>query len=456
MVYVQSGTRQGAAKPDPTAGLAAPSGTYCSHVKTTIHGQTALVRPGDERKSMRLTMQNQQVDNFDGTAFCITPDNNFDAKIKGSPVDTLLMTYLHFYVINNNAAGGNSITMMHPAAFFNRYEVMANGGSTDDTIYDGQIYQDFFDYLANDQERMAYSLFLHTERAAPVTDNGLNPANWTSFDESANAIAPQTQKEYWWPILCFLTTTSLWLNTKKVDPTVRVYGNVNPILSSNNALDIATTHIGFKQMEMYHFGIKFMPAVRAAINDHILAGPLMMRTLSHDRQQQAIASVAQLTYLTDIQLTPISGEYAKLLMFVNRNDCTREGGIYGCNRTYAAATSSPLQMANITFNDSSGTPVFFNDVHSDFVRLLEASLTTSALMRQTKNYYPLIFCTNPDETLRSGRSTGGLTLDGNFTFKFQLAPFTAGATTSVNFTCYGSRYSILTAWPNGNFELIRL
>lgn len=456
MVYVQDGTRRGSVKPDPTASLPTPPGTYIPHIKVTLHGQTVLVRRGDERKNVRMTMQSQQVDNFDGTAFGITPDNNFDAKIKGSPVDTLIMMYLHFYLVNTNAVGGNSITAMHPAAFWNRYEIMANGGSTDDTIYDTQIYQDFYDWLASDAERSSYSFFMGTERASLTTDSGLNPATWTAYDETANAIAPQTQREYFWPLICFLTTVSLWTNTKKVDPTIRVYGQTNPILSSNNALDLATAHLAFKQMEIYYHGLKFQSEIRRTVNDHILQGPLYLRTMTHDRQQQAIASVAQNTYLTDIQLTPLSGEYARFVVFVNRNDCTREGGIYGCNRTYAAATFSPLPLANVTFNDSSGTPVFFNDVHSNFLRMIEGGMTSNPGLRQTKNYYPFIFCTDPDTTLRSGQSTGGLALDGNYTFKFQLGTFTAGATTSVNFTCLAQRYSIFCMLPNGNFNIIRL
>lgn len=457
MVYVTDGTRPGSTKPDPTRDLPAPAGTYCPHIKSSLHGQTVLVRPNDVRRSMKLALQSQAVDNFDSGSFGVAADNNFDAQIKGAPVDTILNVWLHFYVFNQNAVGGNAITMMHPAAFWNRYEVMANGGSTDDTIYDMQIYQDFMNWLSSDQERSAYSQFLGTERQKANTDTALPYATWTQWDETGNSIAAQARREYWFPIICFLTLTSLWTCTKKVDPKIRIYGNVNPILSSNNTADLATTNIRFQQMELYFQGIKFQPEIRARINDHILQGPLYLRTITHDRLQQSIASIVANVYLTDIQLTPFSGEYAGLVVFVNRNDATREGAIYGCLRTYAAATWSPLPLANMTFNDSSGVPVYFNDIHSNFFRVVEAGMGPNAEMRMSKNYYTLMFATDPDTTLRSGLSTGGLAMDGNYTLKLQLASgFTAGATTAVQATVIGYRYSILCMEPNGNFRIIRL
>lgn len=456
MVFQPVGLKPGSVGRDPTSNYVIPN-AYLNVHAVGSHGQSYTIRPSDCRRNVRITVQNASVKNFDATAFGTVADNMFDLQITGAPVHTMIDCYLHFFVQNTTALLGRTITPMLPHAFFSRQEVMANGAFTDDTIYKEQAYQDYFRWLASDEERQARAMSVWMETKSRPQNDTFTPTVETMFDEAATGIAPQERREYFYPVINFFTIISPWLCTKLVDPTFRFYGAVNPILSTNNALDIATPMLRFQQMEIVYFGLLFESAIRQKINEIMLSDKHYTRCLVHDRMQQTIQSTAQNEYITDIQLTVLSGEYAGMTVYVDRNNCPVEASAYGCNRTWTATTGSPLELGNITFNDSSGYPQFYNDFVANVFRYaIEPSLLTYPSVCSVKPYYPFYFCTNPTKTLQTGMSSGGLAMDGSFILKIQVKPYTVGATTAVKVSILANRYAILSWLTDGSFIVTKL
>lgn len=457
MVFQPVGLRQGSTQADPTSSYSIPDAYLRLHTGVGSHGQSYTIRPSDVRRNVRVTIQNQSVKNFDSAAFGVQSDNMFDVEMTGAPVHTLIDLYLHFRLFNTLASGGNNIKPMAPFAFFARQEVMANGSFADDTIYSEQAYHDYFYWLSGDTERAhrARSLLMET-KDRPQNDTNTRTVE-TMFDEAATGIEPQESQEYFYPLINFMTTSSLWLPTKLVDPKIRLYSRQNPIVSTNDVADLATAQLRFQGMEVIYFGLLYDPTIRMKISEVMRSCTHYTRTLVHDRLQTTINSIATGTYLSDIQLTPFMGEYAKLLFYFTRNDATIEGQIYGCNRSWTTTRGSPLDIGVMTFNDSSGYAVFYNDFPTDALRYcVEGSLNKYPGVYGVKPYVPIYFCSDPTLTMQSGISSGGMAMDGNFIIKAQLKPFTAGATTSVTATVLGSRYAILQCESNGSYVLLKL
>jgi len=457
MVFQPPGLRVGSTGRDPSA-IYQPPSVYVKHMSFNAgaHGQSFTIRPADCRRNVRLTIQNASVKNFD-VNFGVTADVMFDAEFNGAPVHTLIDVYLHWFLVNTQPVGGRTVTPMAPFAFFNRHEVMANGSFTDDTIYPEQLYLDYWNWLSGDLERSARARTMGMEtKDRPQNDTNTKTVE-TMYDEAYAGIAPQGRREYFFPLINFMTTSSIWLPTKLVDPKVRVYSRFNPVRSDNDPLDIATPQLRFEKMEMIYVGLLYEPAIMERISMAMKSKSAhYTRCLVHDRMQQSIQSIATDTYLTDFQLTALSGEYATMTVFINRNNATTEGKLYGCNRTWTATTGSPLEMGKVTFNDSSGYPVFYNDFPASALKVMKCSAYESPFISDVKEYYEFIFCADPTTTTQSGISTGGLAMDGNFILKLQLSPFTVGATTSVEMNVLARRYAILQCKANGSYVLTKL
>lgn len=453
MVYVPNGTRVGTLKVDPLD-VPAPPATYCSH--QLPHGSSVLIQPNAHKMVCYRVFQNQTVQNFP-VKFCQTPDSYFDAQLNGSPVDALLGAYLHFQVTNSNSGvGATSVTPMLACAFFDRIEVQPNGSQTDDTIYTEQLYWDYIRWLENDSERTSRGLSVGMETKAPVSLSGVVTTQ-TMWDEDGTVILPGASREYLFPLVNFMTQSSIILTVKGVDPRFRVFGRVNPITSYNAVGDLAGTPLVFGQMEMILDGIKFQPAIRDKITAHYQKRSAFTRILFHERFQYSIASIATNVYLGDIQLTPFAGEYSSILWYVNRNDADRERLYYGSRVNVTPATLNPLPVGKITWNTSSGRPVYYND-HSAFLHTNVFGSTTenNTSIFQYKPYYPTNFCLKR-ESLRSGRNTGGLAMDSAMVFKFQLLPgFTVGATTGVQLNMLGLRYGVLEQTSDGAYIATKL
>jgi hypothetical protein len=364
---------------------------------------------------------------------------------------------LHFFLANPQAIGGLDIVPMAPHTFFSRQEVMANGAFTDDTIYSEQMYYDYFNWLISDAERSSRARSMGMEtKDRPQNDTNTRTVE-TMFDEAVAAITPQTRREYFYPVINFFTQCTPWLCTKLVDPKFRFFGTVNPIMSNNPALALATPILRFQQMEVIYFGLLFEAGIREKINSIMRSDVHYTRCLVHDRMQTNIQSTASGSYLSDIQLTVFMGEYAELRVYLNRNDSPIEGLLYGCNRTWTATTGSPLELGNITFNDSSGYPIFYNDFPSNIFRLcVEPSILRYPSVNSVKPVYPFYLAADPTTTLQTGKSSGGMAMDGNFILKIQARPYTVGATTSVQVNIHGMRYAILQWRPNGSFVVTKL
>lgn len=458
MVYVPNGTRVGTIKQDPLD-VAPPSGTYCKHEKVVLpHGAHALIRKDSFKLALYRVFQNQAVQNFP-VKFCQTPDSYFDATLNGAPVDSLLSAYLHFFVTNTNSGGGaTSVTPMLACAFFDRIEIQPNGAQTDDTIYTEQLYQDYIAWLDNETERQSRgpSVGMETKGNVSLTSDPLNQQ--TMWDEDGSAILPGASREYLFPLINFMTESSIALTVKGVDPRFRVFGRVNPITSYNAAADLlpTATPLAFGQMEMILDGLKFQPAIRDKITAHFQGESVMTRILYHERFQYAIASVALNQYLGDIQLVPFSGEYARILWYVNRNDAQRENLFYGSRKNVTTTTLNPLAVGKVTWNTSSGRPVYYNDHPASLhTTIFGSTLETNTSIYAYKPYYPTSFCIERD-TLRTGRNAGGLAMDSAMVFKFQLLPFVVGTTTGVQLTMLGSRYGILEQTMDGAFVATKL
>lgn len=446
MVYYPPGFRVGATRPDPTDGMPAAPQTYCKHVKlSTTHDKPVLMRPNDIALPLRWTVMQQAVQNYDTNSFCVTADSNFDVLLVGSPVHALANIYLHFYVQNTNAVGGNSVRPFHMMCILNRQDVQLNGSFTDETIYQEQMYQDYNDWLEDDFERQGRARYVNGETAAMVTNSGNAFNTYTMWDESNNAIAPQAQAEFFVPLINVLTQCSPWLPRKLVDPRIRCYGAVNPICSTNAAADLATPPLRFRGMETLVEGIVFDPDTRMRISKFYSQAPTLHRCIIHDRFIKDMGTFATGTYLGDVQLTPFTGQYASMCVWLNRNDATREQLIYGANRPATAATLNPLPQSVFTFLDSSGYPIYYNDARGPFVKMANLDKSGNNLMRQFKAYLMHYFCTDPKLTLTTGKSSGGLAMDGSFIYRMQVDPsVTQGTSTSISAYFDARRYGILT------------
>lgn len=448
MVFYPPGIRPNSSRADPTESIPAAPGTYTCHAKVaTSHGKTILMRPNDVPLPMRWTVMQQSVQNYDANAFCRQADSNFDVLLVGAPVHSLEDIYLHFYVVNTNAVGGNPVKMMHAVTIFNRQDVQLNGSFTDETIYQEQMYQDYNDWLENDHERIGRAPYVNGETASMVTNAGNDPSTYVMWDASDNAIPPQGQIELFVPLINCLTDAGPWLPRKMVDPRVRIYGALNPILSTNAAGDLTGTPLRFTGMETLITGIVFDPAARMRISQYYAQAPVLHRCIIHDRFLKDMGGWQVGNYLGDAQLTPFTGQYASINFWFNRKDpnVTRELLVYGSNRTSTAATRNPLLADQFTFLDSSGYPIYYNDYRANFVRCTNNTQQLNCLMRQFKNYYMHYFCTNPKSTLRTGRSSGGLAMDGSFIFRAQLSnDNTQGTTTGITLVCDARRYGIIT------------
>lgn len=446
MVFGPPGLRPGSIVPDETVGMPPAPGTYSCHERIlTAHNRPVLMRKNDIPLPMRWTVMQQTVQNYNQNDWCVSTDANFDILLVGAPVHSLKMIYLHGYCFNQNAVGGNAIRPLHFMAIINRLDMQLNGSFSDDTIYQEQIYQDYNDWLENDFERMGRAPYVNGETSAMVTNSGNNINTYTMWDESNNAIAPQAQREFFIPVICALTTMDAWLPRKLVDPRIKVYGAVNPICGTNPAPDLATPPLRFRGMETFVEGIVFEPDTRKRISAFYAQAPLLHRGIVHDRFTKDLGAWLVGAYVGDIQLTPFTGSYASMCVWVNRNDATREQLVYGSNRPAALATLNPLPLQVFSFTDSSGYHYYYPDYRANFIRCQNNDKSLNCLMRQFKAYYMHYFCTDPQVTLRTGKSTGGLAMDGSNIFRLQVdAQATQGTTTGMTAVFDARRYAMIT------------
>lgn len=458
MVFYPPGFRPGATREDPTDGMPSMPGTYTCHgLAIDKTGRKILVRENDVALPVRRTIQQQAVQNYTSSAWCRQADSNFDVLLVGSPVHTMEMIYLHCYAFNGNAVGGTSIRMLHASTIIDRQDVQLNGSFTDETVYGNQMYQDYNDWLNDDFERIGRAPYMNGETGSMVTNSGNAFATYTMWDESNNAIAPQTSMELFIPLINVLTQTAPWLPRKLVDPRIRVYGLLNPVCSTNAAPDLATPALQFNGMETLIEGLLYDPTTRMAISSYYARAPMLHRCIVHDRFIKDMGTFVTGTYMGDAQLTPLTGQYASMNIWFNRQDpnVTREFLLYGANRPAAAGTKNPLTVDLMSFNDSSGYPIYYPDYRANFIRYSNNGQTLNCLMRQFKAYYMHYFCFDPKKTLLSGLSTGGLAMDGSYIIRAQLSTSnTQGTTTGVTMVVDARRYGIITI--TDTFVLVKL
>jgi hypothetical protein len=411
--------------------------------------------PDDSRRDVRQNTNQMQVQTLN-TSWSIQADTFFDAKLTGAPVHTLQDWYLHMTWQNTSV---NDIIPMLPFWFFNRWEVMANGSSNDDTIYPQQMLIDYLMWLETDTERMNRGPTVGMDdSSSPGTASVAGINGIGQYDESPAAVPAGTTKEYYIPLICFLTQCNLWLPTKGVDPIVRCYGNVNAICSDNEAADLTASppNWSLSQCEMYVTGIVYAAPLMQRLNAYYQRTELVVRVLTHERATQSISALTPGEPTADFSMNAIAGEYMMLAAVVLRGNASREQ-FYSSNRTYAAATQGWMPVDQISLTDSSGNPVNFLNMKTDFHRLAQGStFFTHTCYWGYKNIVPYVFGVKPLTTFRTGRSTGGLALDGNFKLNVIPRPYTAGTTTNWSLTVYGMRYALLTLTHRGALHLQKL
>jgi hypothetical protein len=453
MVFLTPGTDKSRINPDKTTGVT--GGYYAQHIPVATRDRNILMTPDDSRRDVRQNTNQMQVQTLN-QSWSLQPDTFFDAKLTGAPVHTLQDWYLHITYQNTSA---NGIIPMLPWWFFNRWEVMANGSSNDDTIYPQQMLQSYLMWLDTDTERMNRAPTVGMDDSSSAgTVGALGILGLGQYDEADVEVPAGTTKEYYIPLLCFLTQCNLWLPTKGVDPIVRCYGNVNAICSDNDAGDLAAGVVNWSlsQAEMYVTGIVYAAPLMQKLNKYYQSTELVCRVLTHERASQSISSLTPGEPTADFSMNSIAGEYLMLWCVIMRGNATREQ-LYSSNRTYTAATQGWMPMDQISLTDSSGNPVNFLNMKVDFHRLAQGStFFPHTCYFGYKNICPYVFGVKPLMTFKTGRSSGGLALDGSFKLNVIPRPYTAGSTTSWSLTVYGTRYGLLTLTHKGALHLQKL
>lgn len=390
----------------------------------------------------------------------VTSDTFFDIRLTGAGVHYLHGLTLRMVVQNNtvDTTGGTDVTtdavsMQLPGFFFNRIELMPDGGTAEDTVYNiQQVIDMWLRYGADDKASIA--------RAAGISSLGpqaLEPGDYTpqrGYDEDGLPIYRGESREFFIPHdWCMFTQARMFLPMKKQTPKIRWHCAANPV-TSYSASGAPIT--GVSQVDAILSGVLLESAVCSAVMKKYSGHNLIARVLLHEIQNLNVTQVNAGFPINDLPLTVYNGSYACIWFYVVKGNAALQG-VYDSHNNQATQSEPPvyngqwIPLERVSLQDSSGNPVWYNNVPADYMRSIVGSKALpKTFVQNCKNLYVMPFSTDLQKTLETGANLGGIEFDSNFCLKLIPGAFTQTDETSYNVQTGGMRYALLSCGHKGN------
>lgn len=477
MVYTVDG---GVPTEDPTA-LGNSSGIGVAHSQHDFHDVDAGYFDGKPYYMSSTTFQYVRArfnvvqigaDSLPPGIFS-TPDQFFDVRITGCGVDDFTAFTLHLVISNttddSSTSDGRQVKLLHPAYLFDRIEIKPTGGATEDTIYADQIYHDMCMLHGTDQKAtMGNTMGINTG-GPDATERGVW-SNRDQYDEDGYEIYSGETKHLFIPIHSMLTQQPMFLGiANRQDPRYRFFFRESPTTTDSTAGGVISCQGADGLVE----GLLYVSSIQDQLTEKYKSAGFIRRVVVHERQYISLGAITPNQTISDQALNALTGSYADILTYCIRDDATKER-LYDSHRGQPDITITPtapsaaaslyngawLPVAVFSLTNSSGNPVFFNNIYGEYLRQIIGSKSyANTFFFGVKFSYPFPFSVDPGETLRTGAALGGMEITTNFKLKVQVAPFNptpyygASATTSYTLAVLARRYALLKCSEKGVYEV---
>lgn len=468
-------------------------------------GKTTVLDGTGEEKLQRANWNRYPSETLP-TNFLTVP-NQVDIKITSAPVDYIDELLFEFVISNPDTS--NDMILVHPAYWLSRFEVMLNGGTPDEQMYDDNIYLDSMINVTDECRARDYALNYN-----PITYRGSNVAatsggtgfagsgsgaglesrfDFRNYDEpyagttNQNYVIPAgATKLFYVKFNNLISRAKPLLSALSVQPRFRFYSGQQTLLTPFQTTVLQPV---LQSLSILYYGVLFSPAIQSTLVTQYRNRVSTTKYCAHERQILNLSSVLPNVETSDQILTALNGKFAGLIVVA------RTHGVVGSDKYSRAYLSSQVAAAgppvhptppyteyfnsnggatwkeaiNVTLNDSNGNPIGYVKTLGSYLRGTIWNRHFKSTLQNEKSCFLFPFAMNCGEMFEHGKNSGSLMLDGAYTLRmtFGNVPAPTATTTeniivsggqNLDLLIFGLRYSEIRQVRQGGgtaFEFVK-